>query len=249
MTVSGSGARAIAIAAISLAFANGATAKKFDITTYHYDNFRTGWNSEEKTLTPANVASAQFQLLETIPLDDQVDAQPLILTHQKIAGNGVHDVVYSRPKTTASMRSMPIAARFFARPISGRPCRAIRCPDNAPMADPISASIPRRSWIRPHTIYLIAYTYVNSTPNWYVHALDPSSLADTVTPVLVTAESRLPTGRPMCSVRMRHAIAPVSCWPMATSMPASQASAITTPICRGVGSRLAGKHADAAGRQ
>jgi len=45
-----------------------------------------------------------------------------------------------------------------------------------------------------HTIYLIAYTYVNSTPNWYVHALDPASLADTVTPVVVTAQAQLSDG-------------------------------------------------------
>ena len=47
------------------------------VTTYHYDNYRTGWNPNETTLTPANVASSSFGLLETVTLDDQVDAQPL----------------------------------------------------------------------------------------------------------------------------------------------------------------------------
>ena len=28
------------------------------VLTYHYDNGRTGWNSHETTLTPANVASS-----------------------------------------------------------------------------------------------------------------------------------------------------------------------------------------------
>jgi hypothetical protein len=43
------------------------------VATYHYDNNRTGWNSHETTLTPANVGSSSFGLLKSIPLDDQVD--------------------------------------------------------------------------------------------------------------------------------------------------------------------------------
>ena len=33
------------------------------VTTYHYDNYRTGWNSAETTLTPTNVASSAFSSL------------------------------------------------------------------------------------------------------------------------------------------------------------------------------------------
>jgi len=67
------------------------------ITTYHYDNYRTGWNQNETTLTPANVASASFGLLKTVTVDDQVDAQPLYVPGVNItAGNyqGTHNVVY-----------------------------------------------------------------------------------------------------------------------------------------------------------
>src|ERR1700685_1272497 len=49
------------------------------VTTYHYDNYRTGWNSAETTLTPTNVASSAFGLLHTVALDDQVDNQPLLV--------------------------------------------------------------------------------------------------------------------------------------------------------------------------
>ncbi len=67
------------------------------ITTYHYDNHRTGWNQSETVLTPANVNSTSFGLLRTVALDDQVDAQPLVVPGVTItAGNeqGTHDVVY-----------------------------------------------------------------------------------------------------------------------------------------------------------
>ena len=48
-------------------------------------------------LRPANVGSASFGLLHNVPLDDQVDAQPLLVPGVTItAGNqqGKHDVVY-----------------------------------------------------------------------------------------------------------------------------------------------------------
>src|SRR5580704_18156884 len=80
-------------AALSLA-APGAQAKPFNVTTYHYDSLRTGWNDDETVLTPANVKSPGFGWLFSVPLDDQVDAQPLLVAGQTIAGKGTHDVVY-----------------------------------------------------------------------------------------------------------------------------------------------------------
>src|ERR1035437_6617962 len=67
------------------------------VTTYHYDNYRTGWNQAESVLTPANVVKGKFGLLHSVPLDDQVDAQPLVVPGVIItAGSfqGAHDVAY-----------------------------------------------------------------------------------------------------------------------------------------------------------
>src|SRR5271170_4800293 len=67
------------------------------VTTYHNDNYRTGWNSTETVLTPANVNASQFGPLAMTTLDDQVDAQPLVVPGVNItAGShqGTHDVVY-----------------------------------------------------------------------------------------------------------------------------------------------------------
>ena len=61
-----------------------------NVITYHNDVQRTGWNQTETTLTPANVMPSTFGLLATTILDDQVDAQPLVVTNQPIEGQGVH---------------------------------------------------------------------------------------------------------------------------------------------------------------
>ena len=47
------------------------------IVTYHYDNYRTGWNDSETALTPSNVGS--LTLKYAVALDEQVDAQPLYM--------------------------------------------------------------------------------------------------------------------------------------------------------------------------
>jgi outer membrane protein assembly factor BamB len=64
-----------------------------NVATYHNDNARTGSNTRETTLTPANVNSAQFGKLYTVSVDGAVYAQPPYLSDVSIAG-GTHDVLY-----------------------------------------------------------------------------------------------------------------------------------------------------------
>src|ERR1700730_9604020 len=56
----------LTVLVVLLPEANAQTA--VNITTYPYDNMRTGWNNQETSLTPANVATSQFKLLASTPL-------------------------------------------------------------------------------------------------------------------------------------------------------------------------------------
>ena len=67
---------------------------QISVLTWHYDNARTGANTHETTLTPANVKPSLFGKLFTQPVDGIVVAQPLYLPNVSIPGAGVHNVVY-----------------------------------------------------------------------------------------------------------------------------------------------------------
>jgi hypothetical protein len=195
MSTSGRAARLCGLAAVAFALAGGAFAKEVDITTYHYDNFRTGWNAHEKTLTPANVAGPNFKLIASTVLDDQVDAQPLILTHQTVKGKGAHDVVYIATESNSVYAIDANSGEILRQVNLGAPVPRNTLPggctnggpnlgiNSTPAIDPVS-----------HTIYLVAYTYEKEKPVWRVHALDPSSLADLVKPVVVKGKGLLSDG-------------------------------------------------------
>jgi hypothetical protein len=63
------------------------------VLTYHNDDVRDGANTNETTLTPANVNSQQFGKLYSYPVDGQIYAQPLYVPNLTVAGV-VHNVVF-----------------------------------------------------------------------------------------------------------------------------------------------------------
>ncbi len=70
------------------------TSSAIDVVTYHYDNFRTGQNINETTLSPGNVNSTKFGKLGEFTVDGHVDAQPLLLSSLNIPGKGAKNVLY-----------------------------------------------------------------------------------------------------------------------------------------------------------
>ena len=64
------------------------------VLTQHNDNGRTGANLAETQLNTGNVNTNQFGLLYRRAVDDQIYAEPLILTNVNIPSRGVHNVVY-----------------------------------------------------------------------------------------------------------------------------------------------------------
>lgn len=97
----------------------GNVAAQTAVTTYHYDNLRTGWNQNETKLTATNFPN-NFRLLETVMLDDQVDAQPLVVSSLNIAG-GTHDVVYVVTNPTRFTPSTHRPALYWCKETSDHP--------------------------------------------------------------------------------------------------------------------------------
>jgi hypothetical protein len=63
-----------------------------NVTTYHYDNARDGWNGSETVLTQQNVNFNTFGKLRELPVDGKVDGQPLYVSGLSIAGQA-HNVL------------------------------------------------------------------------------------------------------------------------------------------------------------
>ncbi len=165
------------------------------VTTYHYDNYRTGWNQKETALTPANVASSSFGLLQTVPLDDQVDAQPLVVPGVLItagANQGTHDVVYvaTEGNTVYAIdihnRTVLLSANF-GRPVS----YPLGCSNNGPNVGITSTPVIDLS---SKTLYVMIYTQDQAGPAYRLHALDLGSLTDKVKPQVVSASHTLTDG-------------------------------------------------------
>lgn len=73
-------------ASASLAFAQ-------DVTTWHYDNSRSGVQPHETVLTPANVTSANFGKLFSFPVLGDLYAQPLYLSQYLMSDGKLHNVL------------------------------------------------------------------------------------------------------------------------------------------------------------
>jgi len=114
------------LASISLAVACPALAVgPFNVLERSYNQYRTGANTSETTLTPANVKSSanQFHKQFVLKVDGKIEGSPLYASAVSIAG-GTHNVVY-----VATMHNTVFAfdadtgtqlsARWLGTPITG----------------------------------------------------------------------------------------------------------------------------------
>jgi outer membrane protein assembly factor BamB len=179
-------------AALCAAFASGQVA----VTTYHYDNYRTGWNSEETALTVAAVGSSSFGVLGKVALDDQVDAQPLIvpsvtITTGKFKGT-VHSVVYVATENNSVYAIDTNTGQALLKANFGAPVvRPLGCAKNNPDVGINSTPVID---LTSNLLYLVSYTQETTGPAYYVHALALGSLGDVVPPQLVAASQTLNDG-------------------------------------------------------
>jgi hypothetical protein len=166
-----------------------------DVVTHHNDVQRTGWNSQETVLTASNVSSATFGLLHSVAVDDQVDAQPLVLTNQSISGaQGPRTVIYVATEGNTvyaidASSGTVLLQRNFGTPV---PKSAFGYCDFNPAHIGINSTpvIDRAAGM----LFVVIYTSNGGIPTYRLHALSLTTLADTIPPVFVTASHRLTNG-------------------------------------------------------
>jgi hypothetical protein len=152
------------------------------VTTWHYDNARTGANSNEMILTLGNVNSNTFGKLGDIPADGAVIGQVLYLPNVSIPGKGTHNVVFA-----ATMHDSVYA--FDADRNTGVNASPLwQVSLLTPGATPVPMTVQRCSGVTEWsevgvvstpvidsatgTIYVVAKTYENGNSVFRLHALD-----------------------------------------------------------------------------
>ena len=151
-----------------------------NVTTYHNDNSRTGQNTQETILTPANVNSSQFGKLFSVTVDGAVYAQPLYLSAVKIAGatHNVlyvvteHDSVYAIDADTGKVYQQ---VRLTSGGTTVNSSSDLGCGDlvpeigitGTPVIDPVSG-----------TLYVVAISKLSGSFWQKLHALDVTTLAE-----------------------------------------------------------------------
>ena len=180
------------------------------VLTYHNDDTRDGAYLQETTLTPANVNSSQFGKLISYPVDGQIYAQPLYVPQVNIAGKGTYDVIYVVTQNNS-------VYAFDADATSATPTTLWKVN--------LGASVPKydTEGVSPNvgilstpvidastnTMYLVAEVN-NTSPPFWLHALDVTTGTDKMTPVGVTGSYAGDTLEPTCYQRMGLALSPVT---------------------------------------
>ena len=172
-----------------------------NVLTWHNDLSRDGLNSNEVTLTPANVNSSQFGELFSYVVSGQVYAQPLYVSGLSIPGVGVRDVVFVATMTNDvyafnADSNSGVGGGLLWHVNMGTPAAVPNSffgnrygpdHDTNPYVGIVSTPVID---LATGTMYLDAFT--NDVPgqnsySHHIHALDITTGADKVTPMLVAA--------------------------------------------------------------
>ncbi len=152
------------------------------VTTWHYDNARTGANGNESILNLVNVNPNTFGKLYDLPADGAVIGQALYLPNVSIPGKGTHHVVYA-----ATMHDSVYA--FDADSNTGANANplwhvSLLPPGATPVPMTVQGCSGVSAWTEvgivatpvidaaTGTMYVVAKTYENGGTVFRLHALD-----------------------------------------------------------------------------
>jgi hypothetical protein len=170
------------------------------VTTYHNDNYRSGSNPQETSLTLSNVNTQSFGKRATFAVQGNVYAQPLYLPGLTIGGTShnvvfiatEHDQVYAFDVNSGQQlwHTNFLASngpRYLINPVSSSD---VGCGDMVPEIGITGTPVIDAT---AGTMYLVAKTKVDDsvghTTSFYqtLHALDVKTGQDKVAPVRITA--------------------------------------------------------------
>ena len=163
------------VAVVVFCISSIALQAQVNVTTYHNDNARTGQNTQETILNPANVNSNQFGKLFSVSVDGRVYAQPLYLSNVNI-GSGTHNVLYVATEHDSlyaiDADQGTIYWRISLIPSGGSTVNSssdLGCGDLVPEVGITGTPVIDTS---TGTIYLVAKSKVNGSLVQYLHAID-----------------------------------------------------------------------------
>jgi hypothetical protein len=137
------------------------------VLTGQYNNYRTGANLAETTLTPSNVSASTFGFLFSQPVDANIFAQPLYVPGLTING-AVHNVAFvatlnhsvyafdadtSQPALWQASLGTPVAVGTSSEPTIGIL--------STPVID-----------LSSQTLFVVTYTSESGAPVYRLHALN-----------------------------------------------------------------------------
>jgi Cu/Ag efflux protein CusF len=200
---------ALAYLLLFLLVCGSTTHAQTNVVTQHYDNFRSGANTNETILTPANVNTATFGKLFSNPVDGYVFAQPLYLqgvtmgpgtaqpgtTHNVVFIATEHDSVYAfDADANTGANAAPLWQITLLDAAHGAAAGATTMPPSDVSNDVLGPEIGITGTpvidSASGTLYVVGVTKENGTYIHRLHALDITTGAEKVSfnsPMAITA--------------------------------------------------------------
>lgn len=174
------------------------------VATHHYDNSRTGVNSEETTLTTSNVNTKTFGMLGSYQVDGQVYAQPLYIPDVQVSGKGTFNVLYVATMNNsiyafnADVIGQLLWQKNFNNSSAGVtpvPYADVENPGETDINGPIGILSTPAIDVANNTLYAVVRTKENGSYVQRLHAIDIRSGSDlSNSPTVITASSTTSSG-------------------------------------------------------